>query len=54
MYKVTLINTQTNQPHEVGGSPVEIYSRDLDRDVEQLMRNRDKNLFRILIERVQL
>ena len=54
MYEVTLINTQTNQPHEVGGSPVEIYSKDLDRDVAELMRNRDKNLFRILIERVQL
>lgn len=54
MYKVTLINTQTNQPHEVGGSPVEIYSKDLDRDVNELMRNRDPLLFRILIERVQL
>lgn len=54
MYKVTLINTQTNQPHEVGGSSVEIYSRDLDRDVTQLMRNRDPLLFRILVERVEL
>ncbi len=51
MYKITLINAQTNQPHEVGGAAVVIYSKDLDRDVEQLMRNRDTRLFRILIER---
>lgn len=51
MYKITLINSQTNQPHEVGGSQVSIFSKDIDRDVEQLMRNRDPNLFRVLIER---
>ena len=54
MYKIILINTQTNQPHEIGGSPVEIYSKDLDRDVNELMRNRDPLLFRIVIERVGL
>jgi hypothetical protein len=54
MYRVTLINTQTNQPHEVGGSVVEIYTKDLDKDVQQLMRNRDPLLFRITVERVNL
>ncbi len=54
MYRVTLINTQTNQPHEVGGSVVQIYTKDLDKDVQQLMRNRDPLLFRITVERVTL
>lgn len=51
MYKITLINTQTNQPHQVNGYTVEVYSTDLDRDVAQLMRNRDPLLYRIIIER---
>lgn len=51
MYKITLINTQTNQPHEVAGSQVETFSKDVDRDVESLMRNRDHKLFSVVIER---
>jgi hypothetical protein len=51
MYKITLINSQTNQPHQVNGCVIEMYSRTLDRDVEQLMRNRDPSQFRLVIER---
>ncbi len=51
MYKITLINTQTNQPHEVAGSQVIVFSDSLDHTAEQLMRNRDTKLFRLMIER---
>lgn len=51
MYKITLINSETNQPHRVNGCIIEMYSRTLDQDAEQLMRNRDPSQFRLVIER---
>ena len=51
MYTVTLINIQTNKPHEVGGTPVIVPTDNPDFTSEQLLRNRDTKLFRVHIEK---
>lgn len=52
MYKVTLINSVTNLPHEVLGRPICVVTDNLKPVVEQLMRNRDSKLFRVSVEEV--
>jgi hypothetical protein len=51
MYTVTLINIQTNRPHEVGGTPVVVPTDNPDFTSQQLLRNRDTKLFRVHIEK---
>lgn len=51
MYIVTLINTQTNRPHEVGGTTVVVPTDNPEFTSEQLLRNRDTKLFRVHIEK---
>ena len=51
MYRVTLINSQTNEPHYIAGQPVVVETTELTYTVEQVMRNRDPKLFRIIVER---
>lgn len=52
MYKVILINSITKLPHEVASEPVIIFTNNLQFTAEQLMRNRDPNIFRLSIEKV--
>jgi hypothetical protein len=47
LFAVTLIDTRTGRPHRVAGSVMTLFTRDPDEAEQELLRDRDRGLWKV-------